>query len=850
MQNFVGDIVYAVRQFRRSPVFTGTVILTLALGIGGTTAIYSLIHAVMLRSLPVADAGSLYRIGDGGDCCVEGGPQNNWGMYSFALFRRLKEAAPEFEELAAFQAGGGRFSVRRAGVDNVGRSMRAEYVTGNYFAVFGLRSFGGRLFTPADDRASSAPVAVLSYRAWQSDWGGDASVIGSTAVIEGHPFTIVGVSPPGFFGETLRSDPPDIWVPLQQEPLIAGSSGALLNQSISAWLRVIGRLRPGATTTGMSARLTGVLRTWMVNESGYPAVWMAQIRLLAPKQTLNVVPGGSGVTEMKEQYGRSLQILLAICGLVLLIACANVANLMMARGLARRAQTSIRLAIGASRSRIVSQSLTESVLLAVGGGIAGLGVAYGAQQILFALAFHGARVIPISASPSLPILGFAFALSLLTGIVFGAVPAWLAAHRDPIEALRGSNRSTSDSTSLPRRALLVVQATLSVVLVAGAAMLTRSLGNLEHRDFGYRAPEIVNVSLNSPPASYTPERLDALYRDLLDRMGRLPGVHGASLAMYAPLTDNWGELIMVEGRPQPEFNQDAGASWDRVSAGYFETIGQRVVRGRSFSEADGPHSPNVAVVNEAFVRRFFPKENPLDKHFGIDLPENASKYRIVGVVRDAIYSQAKQPPRPMFFVPLTQTVIYEEPLLQRVEMRSHFMSSALLATTVKPGALEPVLRKLFADADPNLTINSVRTMQEQISLEFDQERAVAGLAGLFGIVALILAAIGLYGVTAYAVVQRTGEIGLRMALGADGSNVVRLVLRGAFNMVAIGLVLGIPLSIGAGRLIATQLYGVSSWDPAAISVAIGSLALAAFIAALIPGVRAASIDPITALRMD
>jgi predicted permease len=392
MRNVLGHIRYSLRQFRSSPVFTAAAVLTLALGIGETTAIFSLIHAVMLRSLPVSDPATLYRLGEGDACCVDGGPQNKWGMFSFPLYERLKAESPEFEEVMAFQAGRWRLSVRREGVDLAARPLRSEYVTGNYFSTLGVGAFGGRVFTAEDDKAGAQPVAVLSHRAWQTMYGADPSVVGSTFVVEGHPFTVIGVAPQRFFGETLQSDPPDIWIPVQQEPMIDGE-GNLLRQSVSAWLRVIGRLRPGATIDGMAPRLTAVLRQWMQNDSGYPAKWMPDVVRLLPKQVVNVVPAGAGVAVMKEEYGRSLQILLSVCGLVLLIACANVANLLLARGFARRRQTAVRLAVGATRRQIITEALTESALLAIGGGIAGLLVAMGAARLLLALTFHNSHFL-------------------------------------------------------------------------------------------------------------------------------------------------------------------------------------------------------------------------------------------------------------------------------------------------------------------------------------------------------------------------------------------------------------------------------------------------------------------------
>lgn len=851
MQNPLGNLRYAVRQFRRSPVFTATAILTMALGIGGTTAIFTLIHAVMLRSLPVSDPGRLYRVGEGDDCCVQSGPQDRWGFFSFPLYERLKAESPEFEEVAAFQAGIWARSVRREG-EAVARPLGAEFVTGNYFSMLGVRAFGGRVFTPEDDKPGAPPVVVLSHRVWQTTYGGDPTVVGSTFVIEGHPFTAIGVAPPGFFGETLRSDPPDVWIPLQQEPLIAGE-GNLLHQSQGAWLRMMGRLRTGAAITGMSAHLTGVLRQWIRYDSGYPANWMPDVIRMLPKQVVNVVPAGAGVAEMKEEFGRSLQILLSVCGLVLLIACANVANLLLARAASRRGQTAVRLAIGASRSQIIAQALTESVLLTIGGGVAGLLVAVAAARLLLRLAFQNAHFLPVSPIPSPTVVVLASGLALVTGVIFGAVPAWFATRTDPAEALHGLGRSTGDRSSFARQGLLIVQAALSVVLVAGATMLARSLNKLEHQDFGYQVQGRVLVALHNPPATYTQAKLAALYRELEDHLNRLPGVTGSGLALYNPLTNNWGEMIYVAGHPAPKMGENSGASWDRVSANYLQDLGVRTVRGRAFTAADNENSDLVAVVNEAFVKRFFKQgEDPLDQHFGLDYPEEAGDFRIVGVAHDARFAGwgLNRPAFPMFFVPLDQTVDYKQALMRRVELQSHFIGGIMLVTNTPTGALEPLQTKMLSDLDPNLTITSVRTMQEQIDLRFDQERAVASLAGLFGVVALLLAAVGLYGVTAYTVAQRTNEIGIRMALGADRAKVVQMVLQGAFKRVGVGLALGLPLALGAGRLISAQLYGVSFWDPWALALAAVALAASAFLAAMIPAIRAAGISPMNALRAE
>jgi predicted permease len=451
------------------------------------------------------------------------------------------------------------------------------------------------------------------------------------------------------------------------------------------------------------------------------------------------------------------------------------------------------------------------------------------------------------------VLAFTFAVALLTGILFGVAPAWFATRTDPVEAMRGAGRSTADNASFARKALLMVQAALSVVLVAGAAMLAQSLNKLEHQNFGFRTEGRVMVSLNRPPATYTQPRLAALYRSIEDGLNRLPGVTGSGLALYNPLTDNWGELILVSGHPPPKLNEDGGASWDRVSADYLQNLGVGLVRGRYFASSDNETTEPVAIVNEAFVKRFFrDNEDPLGQHFGMDLPENAGTFRIAGIVRDAKFAgfALRRPARPMFYVPLAQNILYKNPLMKRVEVQSHFIGGLMLVTNASPGALEPLLTRVLAGADPNLTINSVRTLKQQIELTFDQERAVASLAGLFGIVALLLAAVGLYGVTAYTVAQRTNEIGIRMALGADRARVVRYILRGALMRVAAGLALGLPLAIAAGRLISSQLYGVSFWDPIALALATAALATCAVAAAMIPARAAASISPMAALRTE
>lgn len=855
MSSLIGSVRRSARQLVKSPGFTITAVLTLALGIGGTTAIFTLIDAVMLRPLPVSEPSRLYRIGDGAEGNAEGRPPGRWGMVPFPLYERLKAATPEFENMTAFDWGGTQLSVSRSGTADTARPMRSEYVTGAYFRTLGVGSTRGRVFSPDDDEPSAPPVIVLSHHAWQQAYGADPSVVGSTFLVEGHPFIVVGVAAPAFFGETRRADPPDVWIPLQQEPVLAGA-GSLLHQSVSPWLFVIGRLRPDASIAGIAPRLTGILRQWIQHDAGYPSNWMPDLLRDLPRQWIPVVPAGAGIglegLSAKERYGPSLQILFAICGFVLLVACANVANLLLARAVTRRAETAVRVALGATARQIVAEALTESLLMAAAGTLAGLLVAFAGARLLIALAFRSSQFVPIAATPSIAVLAFAAGLAILTGMVFGAAPAWFATQTDPIDALRGAGRSAGDHSSRPRAVLVIVQATLCIVLVASSTMLARSFGRLERQNFGYRVQGRILVGLNRLPSTYTPAQLSSLYRDVDQRLARLPGVEAVELALYNPLTSNWAETVLVAGH-SPVPNSESGASWNRVSAGYLQNLGVSFPRGRAFTPADNETSAPVAIVNEAFVRRFFEHdEDPIDQHFGLERPENARTFRIVGIVRDAKFVSAwlRAPARPMFFVPLAQSVEYHGDRLRLVEGLSHAIRSVLLVTDVQIGELEPQLRRALADVDPRLSITSVRTMQQQIDLSLDRERSIASLAGVFSLIALIVAAVGVYGVTAYAVAQQMREFGIRMALGAGRASVVRLVLGQAGQRLAAGLVVGLPLAVGVGRLLEAQLYEGRFWDPIALVIAAGSLSTCALIAALVPAVRATAISPMSALRAE
>jgi predicted permease len=484
--------------------------------------------------------------------------------------------------------------------------------------------------------------------------------------------------------------------------------------------------------------------------------------------------------------------------------------------------------------------------------VLGLLVAFLGVKGIVALVFQSARNVPISAAPSLAVLGFAFGITLLTGVLFGVAPAWFTSHADPAEALRGANRSTRDRSSLPQKALVVTQATLSVVLLAGAGLLTRSLIKMQHQNFGYEVENRVILNLIAPYSTYSKPKLDAMYRELQDRLSQIPGVEKAVLTQYAPLQDNWGEMVIRQGHGMPSQSEDAGTSWVHVGPGYLETMGQQILRGRSITEDDTASTRNVVVVDEVFVRKFFkPGEDPIGAHFGLDLPQYSATYEIVGVSKEANYTDPTGHwRRPLFFAPLAQRVNYDDPMMQHLDDGSHYIENIVLKVHSNVEGLESQVRHILSDVDPNLTLTEISTMQQVVDSNLDQQRTVAQLTGLFGILALILAAVGLYGVTAYAVERRTGEIGVRMALGADRGDVLKLVLRGAFLQIVIGLLIGIPIAIGCARLIANQLYYVKGWDPIVLGGAVIALAVCALLASIIPARRAASINPVQALRTE
>lgn len=840
------EIRYTFRQLVKSPGFTLTAVLTLALGIGANTAIFTLVHAVMLKSLPVVDPKHLYQIGNDAKCCVWGGMQDDWTVLSYPLYEEIKKDTPAFEQLAAFQANQLQISVRRSGTVTAAIPLRSEFVTGNYFSTFGLQAFAGRLIADSDDTPNAVPVAVLSYHTWQQRFSLDPSVVGGAFQFDGKPFTVIGIAPPGFYGDRLRENPPDIYLPVHQEPTLAGEN-PMLHVGDGYWLYAIGRLRADASPTQVGEQLTSLLQRWLpahVALNQYEKSRLSRQRIL-------LGPGGSGITPMRATFEKGLFLLVCASALVLLIVCANLANLLLARSTTRQQRAALQLAMGASRRRLIRGMLIESMLLSLLGGVAGLVLAYQGTRAILTIAFGERSYIPIETSPSLPVMAFSFVLSLLTGILFGIIPAWIASKSNPAEALRGANRTTNESSALPQKALIISQAALSLVLLAAAGLVSESLSNMEQSKYGFEPHDRLILSMNPLLAGYKPEQLQTLYLQMEDRLRQIPGVRNVSLSLYSPQDgDSWNDSISISGRALPQDYKQSMATWLRISPNYFETIGTPLLAGRTITTTDTETSERIAVIDEAFAKKYFPGQNPMGQHFGSAIEGHTNDFTIVGIVKTNRYKRPLDEQYPMFFLPVAQSVTFSQPHMERMEIDSHYLRAIEFQISGPTANIVSEIRATLASIDPNLTIIEVKSFQEQISSQFNQERLTARLTASFSLLALLLASIGLYGVTAYNVARRTGEIGIRIALGANRQTVIGMVLRDALTQVGIGLAIGLPFAYMGGKAIASQLYGIRYDNPLVILVPMAVLLLCGSIAGFLPAKRAASIEPVQALRSE
>jgi len=846
----IQDLSYAFRQLRKTPGFTITVLLTLALGIGANSSIFTLVNAILLHDLPVSDPKTLIRIGDTDDCCVNGGWNDNgdYSLFATDTYLMFKKSLPEFEELAAMESGYAwrPITVRRAGPQAVAKSVMATFVSGNYFRVFGLSPAAGRLFIDADDQKGAPITAVMSYDAWQQDYAGDPSVVGSSFYINTKPATIIGVAPKGFYGDRIDTNPPKYFLPMNTMDPVVGAP--YFNEPDTQWAYIIGRVKPGTNVAALQTKASALLK----QQYGSLKTFADQrAQKVLPLTHVVLSPGGGGIQNMQDGYKEHLQLLQWIAALVLLVACANIANLLLVRGMSRRAELSIRSALGAQRSRIVRQLLTESVLLSALGGALGLFVSYLGAHALLALAFPDQHNMPVDASPSPLVIGFAFALSLVTGVLFGLAPAVMAARTQPAEALRSNARTTAQGASFVQRALVVLQAALSLVLLVAAGLFGQSLNKAENIDMKLDATNRYIAHINPQAAGYKNTEVEPLYQTIVDRFHALPGVVKVGLATYTPMeSNNWGSGVKVQG--EPDINK--GASWVKGTPEYFDSVGTHVVMGRGFLPQDGMNAPSVAVVNQEFVKQFFGKRNPIGHRFGYSDPAHPGTdgaHEIVGVVEDTTYTSVYWKNHAMYFLSLTQAASNSSDPDYKLDKDQSFYAGALVIQTSHPiPGFEKIVGDTLAGINPNLTIVKFQTFQQQIDDRFVEERLIARLTSLFGLLALLLAAIGLYGVTSYTVVRRTPEIGIRMALGAARGRVIGMVMRGAMLQALIGLAIGVPVSIFCVRYVKSQLFEITSVNPMVMAGAVGVLAFAACIAGLIPARRAASINPVKALRVD
>jgi len=839
------DIRYGLRMLRKSPGFTTVAVLTLALGIGANTAIFTLVNAVMLQSLPVRNPSELYRLGnDNFMCCEMSGLQGRYTLFSKALYDQLRDNTPEFSELTAFQAEAPAVSLRRNGAQGDSRVGHAEYVSGNYFQTFGLSPVLGRLLSHADDTPAAPPVAVMSYRTWHDFYGSDSSIIGSAFTVNTVSFTIVGVAPAGFYGDTLRSDPPDVWMPIATEAL-EDKRVVEVDRPDVQWLFLIGRMKPGERASQVQAHVTTEVQQWLSAQN----FLNAEDRRDISKQKVILESAAGGVNSLREGYQNGLLVLTIISGLVLLIACANVASLLLARAMSSRLQTAVRIALGATRGRLIRQMVTEGVLLALFGGAAGLLLAFSGTRALLLVAFRGAHYVPIGASPSLPILGFTLAISVLTGVVFATAPAWMSSQTNPNEALRNA-RSTRDRSPFVRKSLVVLQTALSLALLAGAGLLVETLNNLEHQKWGFVTNGRLIIHVDPSLAGYTIDRLPQLYSQIEQRLEALPGVLSASYSTQSPM-DGWnsGTWITVAGNPEFNAGVAESPSFLRVSPHYFQTVGTRLLRGRLIDEHDTANSRFVAVVNETFAREFFPKQDPLGKTFGIlGDASHSHDFEIVGLVEDAKYQDARQPAYATYFVPFFQDPIYKDAPTTKDMTSFDFINDIELDVAGDPNRMQAAVQETLANIDPNLAPSKILSLADQVSLNFNEEHLVERLAVFYGLLALGLATIGLYGVIAYMVVRRTNEMGVRMALGAQPWDIFRAVMREGGLLTLIGIAIGFGAALSLARLMSALLYGVALTDVWIFAAAAAILAAAGFAASYVPARRAMRLDPMVALR--
>jgi predicted permease len=873
------DLRYSVRMLAKSPAFTVIALLSLALGIGGNTAIFTLINQVMLRNLPVRDPEQLVTLGKSNGSGIAGGIDiGSYGLFPWYFARQLQADPGPFQGIASYCSFSDKVSIRLPAADGAAASNApailapASLVSGNYFSVLGAQPFMGRAISPADDATpGSGAVVVLSHHFWQQSLSSDPAILGKTISINGTPFDVIGVMPDAFHGIKQDLEPPALWTPVSMQTVVLTNPSLLTANDGAYFLNVFGRLNDqAATDKGALAQS----QNWLDQQTRTATRAKEGAKLTPARQqeinhiTVPLVSAAHGVSSLRSRYSGTLMILMCVVGLVLLIACANLANFLLARAATRRREIATRLALGSSRARIVRQCLIETFLLSFAGGMLGLGIAFATTRALIAFVSQGSSYIAMNPAPDTTVLLFTLGVSLLTGMLFGLAPAIIASRTGAASNLSAGSRTAQSSGGRSARfwpkALVTAQVMLSLLLLVGAGLFLRTLRNLENQDYGFERKHLLLAEFNVGLAGYKPSQAPGLHQQLLERLSVLPGVKSAALALTPPISGgNWSSNISFAGyTPAPKENTNSNLN--RVSGQYFETAGIAIVAGRAINEGDTLNRQKVAVINQTVAKHFFPKGDAAGRTLTIGIDDVKGPWQIVGIARDTKSGNPRDTDAErMTYLPLAQiepfnpvdtsapasTAGAANPAPPE-ENQDRFASLILLRTTGDPAHTIADLRIAVASVDPNLPLLKVTTIQEQVDDFIAHDQLVTTLTGLFSLLALLLAVIGLYGVMSYNVVRRTNEIGIRIALGAQSASVLWMVLRESLLLLAVGLGLGLPLTIASTKYIKDQLFGLSALDPMTFTVALIVVSAMTLFAAWLPARRATKVDPMVALRCD
>lgn len=873
------DLRYSVRILAKNPAFTAIALLSLALGIGGNTAIFTLINQVMLRNLPVRNPEQLVTFGhENGGGEAGGIDMGSYGLFPWYFARQLQADPGPFKGIASFCSFSDKVSIRLpatggAAAPNAPAVLApANLVSGNYFSVLGAQPFMGRAIAPSDDTTpGSGAVVVLSHHFWQQSLSSDPAILGKTISINGTPFDVIGVMPEAFHGIKQELEPPDLWAPVTMQTVVLKQPSMLTPSGGLYFLDVFGRLSSQAATNESALAqsqnwLDQQLRTGIRAEEG-AKVTPARLQEIS-RVTVPLVYAARGASSLRDQYGDSLKILMGVVALVLLIACANLANFLLARAATRKREIATRLALGSSRARIVRQSLIETLLLSLTGGVLGLGIAFAATRVLIGFVSQGNPYIAMDPTPDTTVMLFTLGLSLLTGILFGLAPALAAARTGAASNLSAGSRTVQSSGGKSARfwpkTLVTVQVMLSLLLLVGAGLFLRTLRNLQNQDYGFERSHLLLAEFNAKLAGYKPSQTSGLHQRLVERLSALPGVRSIALCATPPISaGNWSSSVTIPGyTPAPKENRHS--ILNRVSGQYFETAGISIVAGRPFNNADAATSQKVAVINQTLASHFFPKGDAVGRSIIIDIDSVKGPWQIVGIARDTKSGNPRDAdPVRMTYIPLAQIdpflpadssaptasgVVAKPAVLE--ENQDRFAGMILVRTTGDPAHTIADLRAAVASVDPNLPLLRITTIHDQMSNFMTHDELISSLTGLFSLLALLLAAIGLYGVMSYNVVRRTNEIGIRIALGAQTPAVQWMILSESLLLLVIGVGLGLPLTLLTTKYIKDQLFGLSALDPMTFTVALIVVSAMTLFAAWLPARRATKVDPMVALRCD